>query len=76
MLDAGVNVGVGVDGGASNDGQNILAETRLAMLLQRAGGDPKGLSARWVRVFYGWAGVGGVFCAQGNWKNCLWWALS
>ncbi|MFN2126304.1 MAG: 8-oxoguanine deaminase [Anaerolineales bacterium] len=34
-LAAGVNVGIGVDGSASNDGSNILGETRQAMLLAR-----------------------------------------
>jgi 8-oxoguanine deaminase len=32
---AGVNVGLGVDGSASNDGSNLLAEVRQALLLAR-----------------------------------------
>jgi len=45
-LEAGMRVGIGVDGSASNDGQHLLGEARQAMLLQRVMGDPGALSAR------------------------------
>ena len=37
MLQAGINVGIGVDGSASNDGSNLLEEVRQAMLVSRLG---------------------------------------
>lgn len=38
MWEAGVRVGIAVDGSASNDGNDLLLETRLALLLQRVEG--------------------------------------
>jgi cytosine/adenosine deaminase-related metal-dependent hydrolase len=46
MRDAGVPVGIGVDGSASNDAGHMLAETRQALLLQRVGFGPEAMSAR------------------------------
>jgi len=46
LLGETATVGLGVDGSASNDAGNMLAEVRQAMLVSRAGGDPKALSAR------------------------------
>jgi cytosine/adenosine deaminase-related metal-dependent hydrolase len=45
-LQAGMRVGLGVDGSASNDGSHLLGEARQAMLLQRVGGDPAAMTAR------------------------------
>ena len=42
---AGVNVGLGVDGSASNDGSHLLAEARNAMLLSRVKEGITGFSA-------------------------------
>lgn len=46
MRRAGVPVGLGVDGSASNDGAHMLGEVRQAMLLQRVGFGPSALTAR------------------------------
>jgi cytosine/adenosine deaminase-related metal-dependent hydrolase len=46
MRDTGVNVGLGVDGSASNDAGNLIAEARMAMLLQRVARGADAMSAR------------------------------
>tara|TARA_B110000908_G_scaffold123613_1_gene144982 strand:+ start:2831 stop:4171 length:1341 start_codon:yes stop_codon:yes gene_type:complete len=46
MYDAGVPVGLGVDGSASNDVGNLIAEARQAMLLQRVANGADAMSAR------------------------------
>lgn len=46
MRDAGVRVGLGVDGSASNDAGNLIAEARQAMLLQRVQNGADAMSVR------------------------------
>jgi cytosine/adenosine deaminase-related metal-dependent hydrolase len=46
MRDAGVPVGLGVDGSASSDAGDLMAEARQAMLLQRVAGGAGAMAAR------------------------------
>ena len=46
MRDAGVHVGLGVDGSASNDAGDLMGEARQTLLLQRVLGGAAAMSAR------------------------------
>ncbi len=59
LLDAGVAVGLGVDGTASNESGRLGPEMRTALLTARARGGPTALSTRQVLAM---ATVGGARC--------------
>jgi cytosine/adenosine deaminase-related metal-dependent hydrolase len=46
LLDAGVRVGLGVDGSASNERGDLFLEVKQALLVARARGGPKALTVR------------------------------
>jgi cytosine/adenosine deaminase-related metal-dependent hydrolase len=46
MRDAGVKVGLGVDGSASNDAGNLISEARQTLLLQRVANGADAMAAR------------------------------
>jgi cytosine/adenosine deaminase-related metal-dependent hydrolase len=46
MLDAGVSVGLGVDGSASNERGDLSLDVRQALLLARTRGGPRAMTAR------------------------------
>lgn len=67
MRARGVPVGVGVDGSASNDASNLVAEARQAMLLQRVAFGADAMSARdalWLATRGGAQVLGRADCGQ------------
>ncbi len=46
LLDAGVNVGLGVDGSASNERGDLFLEVKMAAYVARARGGPKAMTVR------------------------------
>lgn len=48
---AGINVGVGVDGSASNDGGSLLSDLRLAAILHRLNDGEGDVKSRWMSPY-------------------------